>query len=118
MHSKLLQSCPTLCDPMNCEAHQVPLSRGFSRQDSWSERPCPSLGKEKTAAPLIARGIQGICVQPSQPAMWEGSASLPLHRPLPTSRSAGGYWRPNVSSPEEHLDWCSSGHMPPTHSIS
>ena len=71
MHSKLLQSCPPLCDPMNCEAHQVPLSRGFSRQDSWSERPCPSLGKEKTAAPLIARGIQGICVQPSQPAMWE-----------------------------------------------
>ena len=24
--------------------HQVPLSMGFSRQESWSELPCPSLG--------------------------------------------------------------------------
>ena len=41
MHSKLLQSCPTLCEPMNCEAHQVPLSRALSREECWSGFPCP-----------------------------------------------------------------------------
>ena len=33
------QSCPTLCDPMDCS--QAPLSTGFSRQESWSGLPCP-----------------------------------------------------------------------------
>ena len=52
-------------------ACQVPLSRGFSRQEYWSARPCPSLVKEKTATLLITKDIQGICAQPSQPEMWE-----------------------------------------------
>ena len=30
------QSCPTLCNPMDYIAHQVPLSMGFSRQEHWS----------------------------------------------------------------------------------
>ena len=30
--AKLLQSCPTLCNPI---ASQVPLSMGFSRQEYW-----------------------------------------------------------------------------------
>ena len=29
------QSCPTLCNPMDC-AHQAPLSMGFSSQEYWS----------------------------------------------------------------------------------
>ena len=32
-HQVVVQSCPTLCDPMVC---QVPLSMGFSRQEYWS----------------------------------------------------------------------------------
>ena len=28
--SEVVQSCPTLCDPMDC-AYQAPLSMGFSR---------------------------------------------------------------------------------------
>ena len=40
VHAKLLQSCLTLCDPMN----QDPLSMGFSRQECWSGLPCPPLG--------------------------------------------------------------------------
>ena len=42
----LLQSCLTLCDPMDCSpvAHQAPLSLGFSRQDHWSGLPFPSPG--------------------------------------------------------------------------
>ena len=39
------QSCPTLCDPMDCSpALQTPLSMKFSRQEYWSGLPCPSSG--------------------------------------------------------------------------
>ena len=38
--AKLLQSCPTLCDPTDCS----PLSMGFSRQEYWNRLPCPSAG--------------------------------------------------------------------------
>ena len=44
MRAKSFQSCPTLCDPMDCVAHQVPLSMGFSRQEYWSGLPCPPPG--------------------------------------------------------------------------
>ena len=37
MHAKLLQLCPTLCDPM------APLSMEFSRQKYWSGLSFPSL---------------------------------------------------------------------------
>ena len=36
------QACPTLCDPMDCVAHQVSLSMEFSRQEYWSGLPFPS----------------------------------------------------------------------------
>ena len=39
--AKSLQSCPTLCDPID-GAHQAPLSLGFSRQEHWSGLPFPS----------------------------------------------------------------------------
>ena len=38
------QSRPTLCDPVDCVAHQAPLSMGFSRQEYWSGLPFPSPG--------------------------------------------------------------------------
>ena len=38
-----LQSCLTLCDPMDCSC-QAPLSMGFSRREYWSELPCPPPG--------------------------------------------------------------------------
>ena len=38
--AKSLQSCPTLCDPID-RAHQAPLSLGFSRQEHWSWLPFP-----------------------------------------------------------------------------
>ena len=37
------QSCPTLCDPMDC-SHQAPLSMGFFRQEYWSGLPFPPPG--------------------------------------------------------------------------
>jgi len=39
--AKSLQSCPTLCDPIDA-AHQAPPSLGFSRQEYWSRLPFPS----------------------------------------------------------------------------
>ena len=41
MRAKSLQSCPTLCNPVD---HQAPLSMGFSRQEYWSGLPCPLPG--------------------------------------------------------------------------
>ena len=38
------QSCPTLCNPMDCVAHQAPLSMGFFRQEYWSGLPYPPPG--------------------------------------------------------------------------
>ena len=40
-YAKSLQSCPTLCDPID-GSHQAPLSLGFSRQEHWSGLPFPS----------------------------------------------------------------------------
>ena len=65
MHGKLHQSCSTLCDPMNCVAHQAPLSMGFSRQEYWSGLPCPPPGDildpgiepMSSTAPALAGGF-------------------------------------------------------------
>ena len=43
VHAKSLQSCPTLCNPMDYSP-QAPLSMGFSRQEYWSGLPCPPPG--------------------------------------------------------------------------
>ena len=39
MHAKSLQSCLTLCDPMDSIAHQAPLFMGFCRQEYWAVLP-------------------------------------------------------------------------------
>ena len=39
--AKSLQSCPTLCDPID-GSHQAPPSLGFSRQEHWSGLPFSS----------------------------------------------------------------------------
>ena len=41
--AKLFRLCPTLCEPKT-EAHQAPLSMGFSRQEYLNGSPCPSPG--------------------------------------------------------------------------
>ena len=40
--AKLLQSCPTLCDPIDGSPPGSPPSLGFSRQERWSGLPFPS----------------------------------------------------------------------------
>ena len=41
--AKLIQSCPTLCDYMDCRLPGS-LSMGFFRQEYWSGLPCPPPG--------------------------------------------------------------------------
>ena len=55
--AKLLQSCLTLCDPMDYIACQAPLSKGFSKQEYWSGLPFSS------PAGLLYTGIE-----PASPA--------------------------------------------------
>ena len=43
MCAKSLQSCPTLCNPMD-HGPQLPLSMGFSRREYWSGLSCPPPG--------------------------------------------------------------------------
>ena len=58
--AKLLQSCPTLCDPI--VAHQAPPSMGFSRQEYWSGLSClppgdlpdPGIEPESLTSPALA----------------------------------------------------------------
>ena len=38
------QSCPTLCEPMDCSPPQAPLSMELSRQEYWSGLPFPDPG--------------------------------------------------------------------------
>ena len=55
------QSCLTLCDPVDCSP-RVPLSMGFSRQESWSGLPClppedlpdPGMEPESLTSPALA----------------------------------------------------------------
>ena len=44
MRAKPLQSCLTLCDPMDYSISQAPLTMGFSKQDYWSGLPRPRPG--------------------------------------------------------------------------
>ena len=65
LHAKLLQLSLTLCDPMDCIAHQVLLPMGFSRQEHWNGLPCsppgdlpnPGIEPSSLASPVLAGGF-------------------------------------------------------------
>ena len=61
------RSCPTLCNPMDCVAHQAPLSIEFSRQEYWSGLPFPSPGD--LPEPVIRPGSPTLLADslPSEP---------------------------------------------------
>ena len=40
----VVQSCLTLCNPMDCSPHRLLCPWEFSRQEYWSGSPCPSPG--------------------------------------------------------------------------
>ena len=70
------------------EAHQAPLSTGFSRQECWSELPFPSPGDLPDP-----EGSQPFCVKgrSTQPILkWEERLSFPTH--LVTGRKKDKGW--------------------------
>ena len=52
--AKSLQSCPTLCDPID-SSPQAPPSLGFSRQEHWSGLPFPSPMRESQSESEVAQ---------------------------------------------------------------
>ena len=64
-----IQSCLTLCDPMDCVTHQAPLSMEFCRQEYWSGLSFPTPGDFPTQE-LNPRLLHLLC--------WQAD-SLPLH---------------------------------------
>ena len=73
-HSVMCDSC----NPMDCVAHQAPLSMGFFRQEYWSGLPCPAPGD------LPNPGIE-----PIFPALADGffTAEPPGKQPIKASRA-------------------------------
>ena len=52
--AKSLQSCPTLCDPIDGSSSGSPVSLGFSRQEHWSGLPLPSPMHERKSESEVA----------------------------------------------------------------
>ena len=79
------QLCPPLCDPMDCVAHQTPLSMGFSRQEYWSGLPfpspedCPDLGIKPQSPALQADSLPSEAPSESFP----DSTQFSVHSLLP-----------------------------------
>ena len=65
--SEIIQSCPTLCDPVDCNLSGPSLSMGFSRQRYLCGLPFPSPGNPSN--PRIEPGSPALQVDalPSEP---------------------------------------------------
>ena len=77
--AKTLQSCLTLCDPID-RAHRAPLSLGFSRQEYWSGLPFPS---SRHACMLSRFSCVQLCA-----ALWTAAHQAPPS----TGSSRQEYW--------------------------
>ena len=99
VHAQLLQSCLTLCNPMDCTC-QAPLSMAFSRQEYWSELPClPSgdlsnPGIEPASLALLHRWILPEPLGKPDPPFTGAQKSLLLAR------------TPTIFPPWPHLSVC------------
>ena len=71
-HAQSLQSCPTLCDPMDC-TRQAPLSMGFSSQEYWSRLPClPPGDLPNPGTGLVSPALQAISLPTELPGKPSG----------------------------------------------
>ena len=83
----LNQSCPALCDPMDCSP-QAPLFMGFSKQEYWSGSPFPLPGDlpdhtagdhtHTTVSPAMA-GSFSTTEPPAKPSWNQGLLKCPPH---------------------------------------
>ena len=76
--AKSLQSCLTLCDPMDYIAHQALLSMRFSRQEYCSELPFPSPGDLPNPGIEPTSPVSCICRQLPSSTTWEAPISTSL----------------------------------------
>ena len=72
VHDKRLQSCLTLCQPMDIVARQAPLPMGFSRKESWRGLPRPFPGH-----------LPNTGIEPWSPALASGFFSTSATRGFP-----------------------------------
>ena len=91
-HAKSFQSCPTLCDPIDCSPPGSS-AMGFSRQQYWSGWPCSALGD------LLNPGIEPTSVFPAlahrfflTSDAWEAQCSGPGFKPW------SGNWIPHAAA--------------------
>ena len=99
---QLLQSCPTLCDPVDCSPA---LSMGFSRQEHWSGLLCPPPGDlpnpgieprspalQVDSLPLSYQGSPIKCIgllKPDFLLMFSSSVNDPIIYPTIETRNFG-----------------------------
>ena len=74
VRAKLLQSCPTLCNPMDCSPLGSSI-HGISQQEYWSGLPCPPPGdhpnpRDGTCGSCISGGFFTLSHQGSLPVRW------------------------------------------------
>ena len=69
VRAQLLQSYLTLCNPMDCIAHQAPQTMEFSRKEYWSGLPCSP-----------PRDLPDSGIKPASPALQADSLLLSRQR--------------------------------------
>ena len=121
MHTKMLKSRPTLCDPMEV-AHQAPLSMRLSRQEYWSGFPflsprnLPDPGIEPTSrlSPALAGGFLATA------ATWEACYESSRHFNTPLTSKDKSFRHRIIKATvvlittKDQLDLISTGHSIPT----
>ena len=103
--AKSRQSCPTLCDPMDCSPHQTSLFKAFSRQEYWSGLPCPSPGDlpnpgiehvspalQTDALPSEPLGKPQVQLLGQEDTLKKGMATHPGYSCLKNSTDRGAWW--------------------------
>ena len=94
---QVVQSCPTLCDPVDYIAHEAPLSIEFSRQEYWS-----------TGEPLLPGALPnpGVKLIYFSPLHWQAGEPKLV---MPSTK------RKSVRNGAERCDWgVKLGEMVPT----
>ena len=124
MHAKSLQSCPTLCDPMDCSppcssVHEflqarilewvaLPSSRGSSRPIPIRHQTHVSclLNKQAGCLPLVPSGKPGDGSNKGTFPSWKKTVTLGKHRILYSTFDHGKqYWEVRKDNLRCFLDW-------------
>ena len=87
------QSCPILCDPMDCSPARLLCPWGFSREEYWSGLPCPPPGD-----------LPNPGTEPRSPALQVDS--LPSEPPgKPVNTGVGSLTLLQGNFPTQELNW-------------